>query len=382
MQASGGLERFATGVPGLEHLTNGRGTRPFVEGVRDYAIFLLDPGGRIETWNAGAERMKGYRASEIIGRHFSVFYPEEDVRAGKCERLLELALRDGRAEDEEWRVRKDGSRFWADAVITALRDPHGELLGFAKVTRDLTERRRAEEERVELAEAQAGVRLRDEFLAMASHELRTPVAALRMQVQGLQRRRDALDALAARFVARATEATDRLASLVDVLLDVSWLSAGRFELHPQRSDLGAVIRATVDRLQPAARHAASPIDLDAAAELVGDWDVVRMEQVLTNLLSNAMKFGAGSSISVRALAQGDKAVLVVADHGSGIPPEVLPRMFDRFERGAPRTQYGGLGLGLYITREIVEAHGGTIRAENMPSGGARFVVELPLGTPN
>jgi PAS domain S-box-containing protein len=352
--------------------------RALVEGVRDYAIFLLDPSGRVETWNAGAERIKGYRAAEIIGRHFSVFYPPEDVAAGKCDRELDAAVRDGRVEDEGWRVRKDGSRFWADVVITALRDLDGTLSGYAKVTRDLTERRRAEEERLRLAEAQAAVGLRDEFLAVASHELRTPVAALRMQVQGLLRRRDTLDGAVARLVARAGEATDRLASLVDVLLDVSRLTTGQLELRRSRVDLAAAVTAVAERLRPGAAHVGARLELQVRPRLVGVWDLVRVEQIVTNVLGNAVKFGAGGPVVVRVFARGGMAVLEVADEGPGIPSEVLSSVFERFVRAAPVARYGGLGLGLFITRELVEAHGGTIRAENRTPRGALLTVALPL----
>ncbi len=357
--------------------------RLLVERVIDYAIVMLDPDGRVVIWNVGGERIYGHRAAEVVGRHVSRFYPEEDVRAGKCERELAEAAREGRVEDEGWRLRKDGSRFWADVVITALRDADtGALTGFAKVTRDLTDRRRAEEARVRLAEAQAAVRLRDEFLALASHELRTPVAALQMQVQSLQLRRDTLDPSAARLVARANETAARLTSLVEVLLDVSRISTGRFELRRDRIELGDLVRAAVERLRPGAAHAGSRIDLGVAAELAGRWDRVRLEQVVTNLVGNAVKFGAGSPVSVQALRRGDRAVLIVADGGPGIPDDLLPRLFGRFEQAEGARELGGLGLGLFIVREIVHAHGGQVRAENAPGGGARFTVELPLEPPS
>src|SRR5688572_11475409 len=164
--------------------------RLLVESVKDYAIFMLDPTGRIMTWNAGAQRIKAYDAHEIIGRHFSVFYPESDVLAGKCDMELEVASRDGRFEDEGWRVRKDGSRFWANVIITALRDTTGVLLGFGKVTRDLTERMRAEEEAAARKAAEQANRTKDEFLAMLGHELRNPLAPIVSAIQLLKLRGD------------------------------------------------------------------------------------------------------------------------------------------------------------------------------------------------
>src|SRR5712692_6079290 len=191
--------------------------RLMVESIKDYAIFMLDPHGRIASWNLGAERIKQYRAAEILGRHLSVFYPEEEVVAGKCERELEVAEREGRFEDEGWRVRKDGSRFWANVIITAMREPSGELIGFAKVTRDLTERRRLEEEKVRLAQAQEAIRLRDEFLSIASHELKTPLTALQLQLQSVHEKVKALDEALASRVERAYRGGVRLSDLIEAL---------------------------------------------------------------------------------------------------------------------------------------------------------------------
>src|SRR5712691_97183 len=223
--------------------------RQMVESIKDYAIFMLDTHGGIVSWNAGAERIKQYRASEILGRHLSVFYPEEEVVAGKCERELEVAEREGRFEDEGWRVRKDGSRFWANVIITAMRDPSGELIGFAKVTRDLTERRRLEDEKIRLAQAQEAIRLRDEFLSIASHELKTPLTALQLQLQGVREKVKALDEQAAARLERATRSGARLADVIEALLDVTRIATGRFELNPATFDLSEAVGEVLERLR-------------------------------------------------------------------------------------------------------------------------------------
>ncbi len=347
-----------------------------VEGVKDYAIFMLDPMGRVVTWNEGAQRIKQYRAEEIIGQHFSRFYSEEDVRGGKCERELAAAERDGRFEDEAWRVRKDGSLFWANVVITALRDPKGELVGFAKVTRDLTERRKLEEERVQLAKAQEAIRLRDEFLSIASHELKTPLTALQLQLESVRERVE-LDHGAACRIDRAARSGERLGDLIEALLDVSRIATGRFELSPQRFDLADAAREAIESLRASAAKAHCELVLEIETSLVGTWDRVRIEQVLTNLVSNAIKYAAGAPIEVSLTADGDTAVIEVRDHGPGIPEHDLQRIFGRFERAASMRHYGGLGLGLYVSREIVAAHGGDVTARNDPGGGAEFTVRLP-----
>jgi PAS domain S-box-containing protein len=350
--------------------------RMLVDGVKDYAIFMLDPSGNVASWNAGAQRIKGYTADEIIGRHFSVFYPEEDIRAGKCEMELEVASREGRFEDEGWRLRKDGSRFWANVIITALRDQHGQLIGFGKVTRDLTERRRHEDERLRLAQAQEAVRLRDEFLSIASHELKTPLTVLQLQLEALTQRIRHLDAGLAERIERTTRAGDRLTQLVDSLLDVSRIATGKFDLEKERMDLAQVARDVVERMTEAASAASSRIEMQLPDRLEGTWDKNRVEQVITNLLGNAIKYAAGTPIRLNVFAEPESAVIEVRDRGPGLPPEG-DHLFERFERAASMKNYGGLGLGLYIVQQIAEAHGGSVAAMNAPEGGARFLVRLP-----
>jgi PAS domain S-box-containing protein len=353
--------------------------RLLVESVKEYAIFMLDPGGRVATWNAGAARIKGYHASEIIGQHFSRFYPVDDVRAGKCEMELEGAIRDGRYEDEGWRLRKDGSRFWANVVITSLWDRDKELVGFAKVTRDLTERRRADQERIRLAQAQEAIRLRDEFLSIVSHELKTPLAALQLQLENLRNKTQHLDESLAGRLDRVMHSGDRLADLIESLLDVSRIATGRLSLNKERFDLAEAFRQVLDSMSSTADKAGSELVARLEGPLEGVWDRVRMEQVLTNLLSNALKYGAGTPVEVELRREGEEAVLEVRDRGPGVPAGDEERIFGRFERSSSLRHYGGLGVGLYVAREVVHAHGGTTHVHNHPQGGACFTVRLPTG---
>ncbi len=351
--------------------------RLLVSSVKDYAIFMLDPQGHVATWNAGAARIKGYAPEEIIGQHFSRFYPPEDATSGRCDRELELALAEGKFEEEGWRLRKDGSRFWANVVIEPVRGHDGRLLGFAKVTRDLTELRNAEAERIRLAQAQEAIRLRDEFLSIASHELKTPLSAVQLQLQSLLQGTQALDARVRSKAERAYRGGVRLAELMETLLDVSRIATGRFSLSRRPLDLARSVEEVVERFREQATQEGCELTLQLDAPVQGEWDPLRMEQVVTNLLSNALKYAAGTPVSVAVREEGQNAVLTVSDRGPGIPRSEWPRIFERFERAASMRHYGGLGLGLYVSRQIVEAHGGTISVEAVEPHGARFIVTLP-----
>jgi PAS domain S-box-containing protein len=352
--------------------------RLMIASVSDYALFMLDPTGRVVSWNPGAERIKGYREDEIVGQHFSRFFPPEDVAAGRPARELELAARMGRFEEESWRVRKDGSRFWANVIVTPVRDPSEKLLGFVKITRDLTQRRKMEEERLRLAQAQEAIRLRDEFLSIASHELRTPLTALQLQIRGLKDHVGAGEEALLKKMDRAGRIGDRLAQLIETLLDVSRIATGKLELKLENFDLVDAAREVVDRLRDSATSANSSISLEVDPSIPGRWDRLRIEQVLMNLISNSIKYAAGHPIEVSATRSGDQAVLQVRDHGPGIPAADTSRIFDRFERAGSGHNYGGMGLGLYVARQIAEAHGGTIVASNAADGGACLSVRLPF----
>ena len=357
--------------------------RALVGSVKDYAIFMLDPHGYVVTWNDGAERIKGYPADEIIGQHFSRFYPPEDLAAGKPRLELEVAAREGRYEEEGWRVRKDGTRFWANAVLTALRNPDGTLRGFAKVTRDFTARRE-EEERREVERLRDAVKSRDEFLSVASHELRTPLTPLQLKLGAMLRAATSAGAggvpgeKLVRDLETSRRQVERLSALIEDMLDISRLATGGLKLAPAPVDLAALVRDVAGRYAPQAERAGCALEVDAAAPVVGAWDARRVDQVVTNLLTNALKYGAGAPVHLSVTREGGEAVLRVRDGGIGIPVEEQPRIFERFVRASPVSHFGGLGLGLFITRQVVEAHGGTVGVESVPGQGATFTVRLPV----
>jgi PAS domain S-box-containing protein len=472
--------------------------RLMIQSVEDYAIFLLDPDGRVASWNAGAQRLKGYEASEIIGSHFSRFYPPEEIETGKAERELDTARSTGRFEEEGWRVRKDGSRFWANVILSAVRERDGRLIGFTKITRDMTERKRAAEslaersrqqssasdlglyalqtpeldavmfqaketvrqtlgvgevrilephaqpppgsanatlhglageaksygvlsvlagrplnenersflqvvanvlaaafararveeqlrraereaveERGRSEQAQRALHERDEFISVAAHELRTPLTALQLKLQGLERGLGGMNGKTTHRLEGAVRQTERLARLVDRLLDVSRISQGRLEMAHEEFDLADLVRQIAEDFREPAAQARSPLDLVLPDKAEGSWDRLRIEQVLVNVLSNAVKYGASKPIMVTLEVEGERVRIAVADRGIGISPEDAARIFNRFQRAASIRHYGGLGLGLYITRHIVEAHGGTISVQSAVGEGSTFVIDLP-----
>jgi PAS domain S-box-containing protein len=514
--------------------------RLLVDSVKDYAIFLLSPDGLVMSWNAGAERIKGYAADEIIGRHFSTFYPAADAKRGKPDDELRVAAAEGRYEEEGWRVRKDGSLFWASVVITALRDEQRELVGYAKVTRDLTERKLAEDQfrliqsvteaglshldleellaalldtivdklgvdtaavllmsddesvlvaraargiepevergiripvgrgfagriaqerrpivlddvphsdvlnpilrekgvrsllgvplladgrvlgvlhigslsparftqrdvdglvivadrvaqaidraqlfetaraaKHEAARAEEAVRIREEFLSVAAHELKTPVTAAKVATQLLKRMFEA--GALSEPQTQALESVDtqitRLTRLVGQLLDTVRIASGTLALDLDEVDLAELVRSVVTAIAPVAPQ--HRFVVDAPQHLTALLDGARIERVLTNLLDNAVKFSPeGGAIEVRLEKMDSTALLTVRDHGLGVAPEHRVRLFDRFYQAHPNRS--GLGLGLHISRDIVERHGGTIYLDPPPDGGSRFVISLPL----
>ncbi|PZX34643.1 two-component regulatory system protein; signal transduction histidine kinase ATPase [Cupriavidus phytorum] len=349
--------------------------RLLVEGVKDYAIFMLDPGGHIVSWNSGASYIKGYRRDEIIGRHFSLFYPQEDIAAGKPARHLDLARRAGRIEDEGWRVRKDGSLFWANVTLTAVYDDSRALRGFAKVTRDMSERRRREE-------LERSSQRLNEFLATLSHELRNPLAPVRSALTAM-RLAPGDGALANQSLALIERQVTHLSRLVDDLLDIGRITSGRIELRTGPVELDEIIGLAIEGARPALDAKSQRVDVQGTPGAIRmDADKTRLVQVLQNLVLNASKFSPpGSVVTIAAAVQNRTLELRVTDQGRGISPHALEDIFQLFvQESRPGTDVqGGLGIGLSLCRSLVELHGGTIAATSAGPGlGSTFTVRLPL----
>jgi len=349
--------------------------RLLVESVSDHAIFMLDPDGYVVSWNSGATNLKGYRPAEIVGQHFSTFFLPEDVAAGKPEHELRMAAAQGRSVTEGWRVRKDGSMFWANVTLTAVHDGHGRLSGFAKVTRDLTESRR----NTELEHSSEQMK---QFLAMLAHELRNPLAPVRNAISMMQLAGDVSPE-----IAQARDLIDRqighLTRLVDDLLDVGRITSGKIELRETRLDLRDIVMRALEAAQPFTAAHRQQIEVhmpDKPIPITGD--DTRLVQVLQNLLHNASKFSAdGAHIAVDVMLAARAVQIQVRDHGRGIRAEALESIFGLFsqDNAAPGLNDGGLGIGLMLCRSLVELHGGTIEAASAGYGqGSVFTIRLPI----
>ncbi|KAL2118695.1 hypothetical protein VTJ04DRAFT_8355 [Mycothermus thermophilus] len=344
-------------------LTTDDAFRILVQAVKDYAIFLLDTNGRIATWNAGAEVLKGYTRDEILGRHFSVFYSKEDVDIGKPEMELELCLRDGRVEDEGWRYRKDGSRFWANVIITAIyRD--GEHVGFGKVTRDLTERKSTESHLI--AAYEEGEKLKSDFLANMSHEIRTPMhgmisaCTLLLDTQLSPPQRD--------MVRIMEESGQVLLRVINDILDYSKLTSGSFSIHSDVVGITSIATSVVRSIQPSLPdevHFELFLSPDLPRSVRGD--PLRYRQVLQNLVDNAAKFTEKGTIRLRASVEkedDDTCTILteVTDTGIGVPVSAEANLFTPFVQLDSTTtkSFKGTGLGLSIAKALAELMGGRI----------------------
>jgi PAS domain S-box-containing protein len=349
--------------------------RLLIDAVQDYAIFMLDPEGIVASWNLGAERIKGYSREEIIGRHFSHFFTDEDRAAGKPWEELATARRTGRAEVEGWRVKKNGDRFWARVVLTAVNDDDGHLRGFAKVTQDLSERRHVQD----LEKAAKNV---NEFIAMLAHELRNPLAPIRSAVMVMAKApydTATLEAMRQTIDRQSAQ----LARIVDDMIDIARITKGSLIIEHEPVDLTEVVRRALETAAPAIEAARHALEVHLPQQpLVVHGDRYRLTQLLSNLLNNAARYTpSGGRIWLRAVSQDGHAVLSVTDTGRGIEPQVMDRIFDMFVQGRTPLERvgGGLGIGLALARRIAELHGGTLQGRSDGENkGAEFVLRLPL----
>ncbi|MBK0392454.1 sensor histidine kinase [Ramlibacter algicola] len=355
--------------------------RLLVDSVEDHAIFMLDRGGLVQSWNKAAETILGYPASTIMGRHLGLVVPDADREAGHPQATLDGATRHGRIEEEGWRVRHDGSRFWAKSVTTAVYGRSGELLGFAVVLQDKSQQKRLED-------LERSSRRMSEFIAMLAHELRNPLAPIRNAVTLMQ-----LDKQLPDRHARVRDIIDRqltqLTRLVDDLLDVSRLTTGKITLRPERVSLAEVVRHSIETVRPQidARGHELTVSLPADEELVVEGDPTRLAQVVQNMLVNAAKYTPeGGRVQVRARRCGSEAEVEVQDNGRGIDAQDLERIFELFAQaetsGLPQAGVdGGLGVGLALSRALVRMHRGKLGARSDgPGRGSTFSMRLPLAS--
>lgn len=338
----------------------------FVEQIADYAIIALDPDGVIETWNLGAQRVKGYAASEAIGRSFAMFYPEQDRRAGLPGRLLAEALTNGRVDHTGWRVRKDGQQFWGDVVITAVHDEDGRHTGFIKVTRDRSDLKRLEQ-------------AQDAFYSAFSHDFKTPVTAMLGYIDAL---RYAPEDARTRLIDRAEVNARRLFEMVDELIAIARDRAELSSVVTDEIDVRAVARSALDTLPPGL--GASRVHLLSEAPARARANSTATHRVITNLVVNALKYSSPDSavhLTVEETRAGEVGI-TVADHGRGIDPGDLHTIFDAFQRGRLAADDGGTGLGLASVRALVIQQDGTVDIDSQVGVGTTVTVTLPGVAPD
>ena len=363
-----------------------------VDNVEDYAIFFMDAEGYIQTWNKGAYKNKGYLPEEIIGKHFSTFYSEQDKADGKPERELEIAKKVGRVEDEDWRIRKDGSRFWANVVITALRDEGGELQGFAKVTRNLTERKQNEDSlrttNALLQNQQKELQLlnesKDDFISLASHQLRTPATAIKqllgLIIEGYEG--NVADNVMT-LLKKTYDSNERQISIVNSLLKVAQIDSGKVVLRKEPVDLNLTIASLLKQYTGIIGGKDQEVELHLGkSPLYGYVDEHYYRMAIENILDNASKYTPnGGKITITSKVDGDFSMISIADSGVGIGPESVSSLFGKFSRIPNDLSHkvAGSGLGLYWAKKVIDLHNGRITVESEQGVGTTFTIAVPKG---
>jgi PAS domain S-box-containing protein len=363
-----------------------------VESVRDYAIFLLDKDGYVTSWNKGAERLKGYKPKEIIGRHFSTFYTEKDKSAHRPENELKIAARVGRVEDEGWRVRKDGNKFWANVIITALRDHKGKLWGYAKVTRDLTDRK-VSEDRLRmayesLAEQQEELKLlnksKDEFISLASHQLRTPATGVKQYLgMLLEGYAGELSEQQLDILQKAYDSNTRQLATVNDLLRVAQVDSGKIVLNLRLTNITDLIEDVIDEQADSFKLRKQSVRIQKPTRSAHvNVDAVRLRMALENLIDNASKYTPErGTITIIAKFTKTDLKITIQDTGVGISSKDINGLFTKFFRIPNKlsSAQNGSGLGLYWAKKIAELHNGTLTVESRPGHGSAFTITIPQG---
>lgn len=365
--------------------------RSLVEQVTDYGIFMLDEKGRIMSWNEGAKRIKGYTAEEIIGKYFSIFYPKEDIISGKPAYELKVAREKGKYEEEGWRLRKDGSTFWANVVITAVYNNNGTLIGYSKVTRDLTERKASEralkesyeryrqlatELKVTNAELSYANGELEQFTSIVSHDLQEPIRTIKsflrlIQIKIGEEQYAALDT----YITKSINAASRMKELIQNLLQYSQLGKG--EVIEEWVDVKELISQAVQNVKSSTDASGAEISIEAEVDSIKG-DRVQLLQLLQNLLSNALKFTDKSQprITIKVSEENGYPRFAVSDNGIGIARGDLNKVFEIFRRLHTKKDYPGTGIGLAICKKIVDRHCGRIWPESEPGKGTTFYFTL------
>jgi PAS domain S-box-containing protein len=359
-----------------------------VESVTDYSIVMLNPEGRVMSWNSGAEQIKGYSEEEIIGQHFSRFYPPEDIDCGKPQRVLDIVNAKGWFKDEGWRVRKDGSTFWAHVVFTAIRSQGSKLRGFAKVTRDMTERKRLDQvlqdKNVELEKARSMAEkanlAKSDFLSSMSHELRTPLNTILGFAQLMEAGSPPPTDVQSKRLGQIIKSGWYLLELINEILNLSSIESGKLLLSRESVLLIDVILECKAMIEPQAEQRGIKLIFPSNHnKLLAYVDRIRLKQVLLNLLSNALKYNQPhGTVEVKCTATSLGLIRIsIKDSGIGLPPEQLAQLFQPFNRlGQEVGVEEGTGLGLVVSKQLVELMGGTIGVESTVGEGSEFWIEL------